>query len=61
MGDLVNLNQVRKQRAKAKAKSRAVVNRATHGRTQAEKALAKAKALRDKRLLDQAKRETPDD
>jgi hypothetical protein len=61
MGDVVNLNQVRKLRAKARAKSNAIVNRAAHGRTQAEKALIKAKAERDKRTLDQSKRETSDD
>ena len=61
MGDVVNLNKVRKLRAKARDKSRAIVNRASHGRTQAEKALAKAKAERDKRALDQSKRDPPDD
>lgn len=37
MGDLVNLNRARKDRAKVEAKARAATNRVTHGRTKAEK------------------------
>ena len=61
MGEVINLNKARKERARGEAKAKASTNRARHGRTQAEKALARVKADRDKRALDQAKRETPED
>ena len=61
MGEVINLNKARKERARGAAKAKAPINRSSHGRTQAEKALARVKADRDKRALDQAKRETPED
>jgi hypothetical protein len=61
MGEVINLNKVRKERARGEAKAKASINRAGHGRTQAEKALARVKADRDKRALDQAKRDKPED
>jgi hypothetical protein len=61
MGDVINLNKARKERARGEARAKASINRASHGRTQAEKALARVKADRDKRALDQAKRENPED
>ena len=61
MGDVVNLNRARKDRAKAETKARAAANRAAHGRSGAEKDLAASKAEKDRRELDQKKRETPDD
>ncbi len=40
MGDIVNLNRARKDRAKAEARARAATNRVAHGRTKAEKQAA---------------------
>jgi len=52
MGEVVNLNRVRKDRAKAGKKSGAAANRASHGvpkaaRTKAEKERASADRLLD--------------
>ncbi len=47
MSEVINLNKVRKARAKAEAKTRAVENRAAFGRTKADK---KAEALEAARL-----------
>jgi hypothetical protein len=60
MGEIVNLNRVRKARAKAAAATAAVANRAKHGRTGAQKASDRAEAVRRKALLDGAKRENPE-
>jgi hypothetical protein len=38
MGNVVNLNQFRKRKAKADAQKRAETNRRLHGRTRAERA-----------------------
>jgi len=57
MGEVVNLNRVRKERAKAGAKAAATANRAAHGRSKAERTkTAKEKAAAE-RLLDGSKRE----
>lgn len=61
MGDVVNLNRVRKDRAKAAARATAAANRAAHGRTKAERAQTEAESARTARLLDGAKREDTDD
>lgn len=53
----INLNQARKARAKAEAKTAAVENRVKFGRTKAEKALAEAQRDKAARDLDSSKRE----
>jgi hypothetical protein len=51
MGEVVNLRQVRKQRARAGKSAQAAENRARHGRTKAEKALEHAERdARDQKL-----------
>lgn len=57
MGDVVNLNRARKDRAKAGAKATAAVNRAAHGRTGGERTRAETERERAARLLDGSKRE----
>lgn len=57
VGDVVNLNKVRKEREKAQAKSTASANRAAHGRSKAMRETADAAKRRLKALLDGAKRE----
>lgn len=54
---VINLNQARKARDKAKAKADAAANRAKHGRTKYEKTLTQAEADKAARDLDGAKRE----
>lgn len=57
MADPINLNKIRKAKARTEAVRTAVENRAKHGRTKADKALEAAKADKVVRLLDQSKRE----
>jgi hypothetical protein len=57
MGEVVNLNRVRKDRAKAEAKETAAGNRVTRGRPKAERVKADRERARADRLLDGAKRE----
>ncbi len=57
MGEVVNLNRARKQRAKADGKATASANRAAHGRTRAEREAADRERDRAARLLDGSKRE----
>lgn len=57
MGEVVNLNKVRKDRAKAEAKSSAKANRADHGRPKADRAAAEKERERANRLLDGSKLE----
>ena len=57
MGEIVNLRQVKKQRAKAAAAEAAAQNRAKFGRTKAEKQVDTMEAKRAARLLDGAKRD----
>lgn len=52
MGEIVNLNRARKDRAKAEDRSRASANRVAHGRTKAEKQAAAKENERVARLLD---------
>ena len=59
MAELINLRQARKARARADDQRHAAENRATHGRTKAEKALAKAEAERLRARLDGSKRDEP--
>ncbi|MFC7380131.1 DUF4169 family protein [Brevundimonas sp. GCM10030266] len=57
MGEIVNLNRFRKDRAKAEAKATASANRAAHGRTKAEKTKADKERTRAEQLLDGSKLE----
>ncbi|WP_426227739.1 DUF4169 family protein [Pararhizobium sp. DWP3-4] len=60
-GDVVNLRQFRKQKARTEKDKAADQNRISFGRTKVEKQLTKA--LNDKagKALDHGKRETPPD
>ena len=57
MADPVNLNRVRKQKAKAEAALEAAANRAKHGRTKAQKDNDRRAEERRQTLLDGTKRE----
>ncbi|MDP1911814.1 DUF4169 family protein [Brevundimonas sp.] len=57
MGEIVNLNRVRKDRAKAEARAAASENRAAHGRSKVERTRAEAERERAARLLDGSKLE----
>jgi hypothetical protein len=57
MSEPVNLNRVRKARAKADDKAKAAQNRVAFGRTRAEKDLAEARRDKAARALDAKKRE----
>lgn len=58
MSGPINLNKVRKDRARAEKKARADSNAVSHGRTKAEKLAEREANARAARLLDQHKRET---
>lgn len=57
MGEVVNLNRVRKERAKAEKTAASAANRAAHGRTKADRTRAKKAQDRADRLLDGSKLE----
>ncbi|HWQ87770.1 DUF4169 family protein [Brevundimonas sp.] len=57
MGEIVNLNRVRKDRAKTEAKAAAKANRAGHGRSKADRTAAEKERDRANRLLDGSKLE----
>ncbi|HET9161184.1 MAG TPA: DUF4169 family protein [Caulobacteraceae bacterium] len=57
MAEIINLNRARKVKTKVEEKARAAVNRVAHGRTQAEKALERARADKAQRHIDGHKRE----
>lgn len=57
MGEIVNLNKLRKARARQEAQADAASNRVKHGRTKAEKQNDAREEARRKALLDGAKRE----
>ncbi len=59
-GEIVNLNQARKAKAKSDAKARAAQNRTRHGRTTAERARTLLDKLRAERRLDGARRDEED-
>ncbi len=61
MAEILNLNQARKAKAKAGAKTKAVENRARFGRTKGDKAAEAARADKLRRELDGAKREGQDE
>lgn len=57
MGEVVNLNRVRKERAKADSRATAAANRAAHGQSKAERTRTAAERERAARLLDGSKLE----
>ncbi len=57
MADIINLRMARKAKARAEDQAQAQGNRARHGRTKAEKALADAERDRIDRNLDGSRRE----
>ncbi len=61
MGQIINLRQVRKQRARAKQEAAAEENRIRFGRSKADKIKQSAEILLARRRLEAARRETPDD
>lgn len=61
MGEIVNLNRARKDRDKAARKAQAAANRASHGRTKAERSLAENERDRAASLLEGHRREKDDD
>lgn len=60
MADIVNLRQVRKQKARADKERAAERNRALHGRTKAEKERDRLSADQTIRFIDGHRRERPD-
>jgi hypothetical protein len=61
MGEIINLRQVRKQRARAQREAAAEENRMRFGRTKAGRIKENAEALLARRRLEAAKRDTPDE
>ncbi len=59
MGEIVNLRQVKKQRARREAEQAAQTNRTSHGRTPAQKANDAREKARRQALLD-GKQHEPD-
>ncbi|WP_019833984.1 DUF4169 family protein [Sphingomonas sp. PR090111-T3T-6A] len=57
MAEIVNLNRVRKAKARVDAAKQAETNRAKFGRTKAEREAEATEQARRKALLDGAKRE----
>src|SRR5690349_21422595 len=57
MGDIVNLNQIRKRRERAAAERRAKENRAQHGRSKDERVKAARESEKANRELDEKKLE----
>jgi hypothetical protein len=57
MGDVINLRQARKARARRDKEAQAATNRALHGRTKAERAADTAARARAEQQLDGAKRD----
>jgi hypothetical protein len=57
MGDVTNLRQARKARARAAAEVKAAENRALHGRSQAGKAADRQRQTVARKTLDAAKLE----
>ncbi|MCW4462306.1 DUF4169 family protein [Sphingomonas sp. BT-65] len=57
MGEVVNLNKMRKAKAKTASAAKAVENRAKFGRTKAEKARDDAERTRIERAIDESKRD----
>jgi hypothetical protein len=61
MGNIINLRQVRKQRARAEQEAAAQENRIRFGRTKGDRIKESAEILLARRRLDDAKRGTPKD
>jgi len=59
MGDVVNLNRFRKQKAKSEREKQAEINRRLHGRTKAERAREELQKRRLTRAVDGAKLDPP--
>jgi len=57
MGELVNLRLARKAKKRSEAEAQAATNRATYGRTKAQKQANAAEKARAGKLLDGVKRE----
>ncbi len=60
-GDVVNLRQFRKQKARTEKDKAAEQNRISFGRTKTEKQLTRALNDKAEKVLDQGRRETADD
>lgn len=60
MAEIVNLNRVKKAKARTEAEKTATANRAKHGRTKAERASDAAEEERRRALLDGAKLDRPE-
>jgi len=54
----INLNRVRKEKARAEKSARAALNSVKFGRNKAQKSLEKATAASAERLLDQHRKDT---
>lgn len=61
MAEIINLNRARKARDKAADTTKAAANRVTHGLTKAQRETAKTERERQSRLLDQTRRDVPED
>ncbi len=61
MGDVINLRQFRKTKARAEKEKAAGQNRITFGRTKAEKDLTQARNDKAEKTLDQGRLEKPGD
>jgi len=59
MAEIVNLNRARKQRARAAKEVQAAANRASHGRTKAERLASRQETTRREAVLDGARRDEP--
>ncbi|MDF1635239.1 DUF4169 family protein [Mycoplana sp. MJR14] len=59
-GDVVNLRQFRKQKARSDKERQADQNRIAHGRTKAEKTLTRALNEKAEKTLDQGRIEKPE-
>lgn len=59
MADIINLRQVRKQKARAAKEAKASENRAAFGRSKADKSRTEAEADLTLRRLDSHKRDEP--
>lgn len=57
MAEIVNLNRARKAKTKSEDGAKALTNRVAHGRTQAQKALDRARTDKAARELEAHKRE----
>ena len=60
-GDVINLRQFRKHKARSDKEKQAEQNRITFGRTKAEKTLTRALNEKAEKTLDQGRIERPDE